>query len=180
MHKETRTIRASLFKLTIMGVSILLFAGFLSFILPRGKSTTAGLKVLGFGTNQSGAFVLVQLSNAGPNTITYWGTAPNQPRIIVSLGMGSVILPISGFALSFNPRSFELKPGHSIDFEVPVRAPEHVCQLTLSYTLRDPFKWLRDHTPYQISRLLPGRPPAEKASTPFVKSKSSWPFPEAN
>jgi hypothetical protein len=182
MHKETRTIRASRFKFTIIGISILLFAGFLSFILPGGKSTTASLKVLGSGTNQSGAFVLVQFSNAGPNTITYWGAAPNQPRIAVSLGMGSVILPVRGFALSLKERSFEVKPGHSIDFEVPVPFSEsgHVCQVTLSYTLRDPFKWLRDNAPYQISRLLPRRPKVETAATPFLKSKPSWPFPEAN
>jgi hypothetical protein len=173
-------MRASRFKFTIIGISILLFAGFLSFILPPGKSTTAGLKVLGFSTNQSGAFVLVQLSNAGPNTITYWGAASNQPRIIVSLGMGSVLIAVSGFARSLNSRSFELRPGHSIDFEVPVRAPGHVCQLTLSYTFRDPFKWLRDNTPYQISRWLPRRPKVETAATPFVKSKPSWPFPEAD
>ena len=171
---EARTTRASRFKYTIIGVLILLLAGFISSVLPRGRSvsgTSATLTVLGYGTNQYGTFVHVQLSNAGPSIITYRGNAPNRPRINVLLGFSGAILPIRGFPPGLNERRFELKPCRSIDFEVPVAAG-HVCQVTLSYSVRDPYEWLRKYSPYQISRWLPRPPQIQPATSPFTKTDS--------
>lgn len=168
MHKEPRTALAC----AAIGLFIILFAGFVCFFCASSKSTSATLKVLKFGTNQSGSFVMVQLSNAGPGTITYFGNAPNQPRSTIQVWFSGVILPLSGFARGTNERSFKLEPRRSVDFEVSTLKGWQQCQVMLSYTVRDPFEWFRAYTPYLISRWLPRPPQVERVTSPLIRSNS--------
>lgn len=130
MHKEVRTAHASRFKRATFGLFIILLAGIICFVLSHIRPTTSGsLKLLGFGSNQNGFFVMVQFSNSGPATISYLGFDTNQPFYgteLKSLSRPEPEYPIP-IALYPNPtppytdagRWYELKARQSVDFQVP-------------------------------------------------------------
>ena len=176
MHKEVQTARASRFKYTIIGVFILLVAGF---VFANARSTSATLKVLGFGTNQLGDFVLLRLINSGPGTIVYRGCETNYPLVALEFQTLAGRRSISRNAyndrhyyFSYNLEDVELKPHQSVDFRVLTSDMQHDFQVTLTYyvpTAPGPLDWLRYHAPYQISRWLP-RSHSKIALTPLIKS----------
>jgi hypothetical protein len=49
-------------------------------LLGTGRVTSVKLLVVGFGTNQNGTFAVIQMTNAGPHSIAYWGYQADQPR----------------------------------------------------------------------------------------------------
>jgi len=45
----------------------------------KPKSESVSLKVIGFGTNESEVYAVIQLTNAGPYSIEYLGYETNHP-----------------------------------------------------------------------------------------------------
>jgi prepilin-type N-terminal cleavage/methylation domain-containing protein/prepilin-type processing-associated H-X9-DG protein len=166
MHPSNGATR---FKRAAIGV--FLFAGFLPLIFARARTTSASLKVLGFGTNQYFYTFTVQFSNAGPATICYLGYETNEPLYYFEMLNQTGRPYIQGNeSLSGTLRKFELKPRQSVDFQVLTSAYEGYW-VTIEYDYPHPTDWVRNHAPPGISRWL-SRTKWPTAQTPLMQSNS--------
>lgn len=172
MLKDARTTRASRFKRLAFGTFIVLIAGFIYFLLATGRSTSANLNIIGFATNQYGAFVTLQLTNSGPGTIKYLGyETADKPLPVYSLQFQSAngFTNEAGFLCGTGLQDCELKPYQSVDFQIGTSHITQNYRISLRYFTVDPLDWLRSHTPYQLSQRLPD-PSAGEAHTPLIKA----------
>lgn len=162
MHKEVRTTRASRIKRAAIGVFIV-SAGFICFVLAHIRpATSASLKVLGFGSNQDGYFVMVQFSNTGPATICYPGYETNEPWYSFELETPAGPTPECPYPSELyphayqgwiDPRWFELKVRQSVDFQVwttawALQRDKPVYRVELDYFAPGRLDWFREHAQY--------------------------------
>jgi hypothetical protein len=103
-----------------LGVLLALAAVLVS-VAVSGRSATTSVKliVVGFDTNESGAFAIIQLTNSGPRSIGYGGHLDGRPwyHYAFDTPMGR-----SNYFLSGVPSDFRwdfLEPRRGVDFTVP-------------------------------------------------------------
>ncbi len=140
MEKKPHSTRAFRFKRAAIGAFIFLIFPLGCFYFAATRSTSTRLKVMGFATNQIRAFVILQLTNAGPRTITYWGYETNEvkykfrfptPDGHVTAGSGNDWSG-GGTFWSHSLKGFELRPHESIDFPVFIDNLRQDYQVTLT------------------------------------------------
>ncbi|HLX69355.1 MAG TPA: hypothetical protein VKV04_06985 [Verrucomicrobiae bacterium] len=173
MHKEVQTARASRFKYVI--TAAFLFLGSVYFVFLNARSTSASLKVIGFGTNQCGDFVLLQLSNAGPKSITYTGYETNDPCVDIQFQTLAGRSDMARYPFSSYTHDVELKPRRGVEFRVLTSDIQKDFRVALTYwvpTTLGPLDWLRYHVPYQVSAWLPGGFHSRTALTPLITTNS--------
>jgi hypothetical protein len=169
MHKETGSTRALFYRRAAIGV--LLFAGLICFAVAHARPTSASLAIVRFGTNRGSPFVVLQLSNAGPATISYFGYDTNQPWYSFQIQTPVGPTNFNQFFCGTGLQELELKPRHCVDFQVWMSDQYQNYRVALNYDIPKPSDWFRYHAPYQIARWFP-RPRPRTALSPLIKTNS--------
>jgi hypothetical protein len=121
--------------------------------LGTARVTSAKLVIVGFGTNETGAFAVIQLTNAGPRSIAYWGYKPNQPRYIYRFDTPAGPSNYFAFPDPNGSQLYVLRPRQSVDFKAQTMKPG-AYRIELAYTPRSSLDrldrlrdWLQDNSP---------------------------------
>src|ERR1700690_249407 len=114
----------------------LVAAGLFWALLGRATATSVKLLVVGYGTNEVGAFAIVRLTNTGPRSIAYLGEEANQPYYSYSFDTpagATNYLPFS----DARPEKHVLGARKSVEFKAQMMA-RCPYRITLWYGLTSP------------------------------------------
>jgi hypothetical protein len=148
-------MRVPLFKLWLVGVVLVaVLAAFCGLAL-KPAPCLVRLTVTATPTNSARPFALIQLTNGGSRSLTYWGYGTNAPRYSYRFQTPTGPTNYCPFWCGTGLRPCVLGARRSVEFHALVIDSPSAYQVALACQLPTPWDRLRDVAPAWLANRLP-------------------------